>query len=281
MTLINGQQSAQISSEDRGLLYGDGLFETIAVRAGSPQLWDRHMQRLSLGCARLGIALPDLINLRKEAHAVCHDAEQAVLKIIVTRGSGARGYRCRDSERPTRILALQAWPDYPADFTEQGVAVRVCATRLGSNPLLAGLKHLNRLEQVLARNEWDDPAVPEGLMLDSAGQVVEGTMSNVFLVRGGMLQTPDLSQCGVAGIMRGRILEMAADMGLTTGIIQLDLKDIMEAQEIFLCNSLIGLWPVREVARIPIPRGPVTQRIAACLNETLNNSIHGIFRDEN
>jgi len=266
MTLINGQQSDQLGIDDRGLLYGDGLFETIAVRAGVPQLWDRHMQRLGLGCMRLGITLPDLINLRKEAHTVCRDAQRAVLKIIVTRGSGARGYRCRDSANTTRILALQPWPDYPDDFKQRGVAVRLCVTRLGSNPMLAGLKHLNRLEQVLARNEWDDPAIPEGLMLDSAGAVIEGTMSNVFLVRGGTLQTPDLSQCGVAGIMRGRILEMAAEMGLATGIMQLGLKDLMDAQEIFLCNSLIGLWPVRELAGTSIPPGPVTQQIAARLN---------------
>ncbi len=247
ITLIDGRQSDQINIEDRGLLYGDGLFETLAVRAGVPQLWDRHMQRLGLGCLRLGITPPDLTNLRKEAHAVCQGAERAVLKIIVTRGSGARGYRCRDSEKTTRIIALQPWPDYPDNFKQQGVAVRLCATRLGSNPVLAGLKHLNRLEQVMARNEWDDPTIPEGLMLDSAGTVIEGTMSNIFVVRGGVLQTPDLSQCGVAGIMRGLILEMAAEMGLTTEITQPGLKDIMAAQEIFLCNSLIGLWPVREL----------------------------------
>jgi 4-amino-4-deoxychorismate lyase len=270
MTLINGQQSSQISAQDRGLLYGDGLFETLAVRNGRPLLWGRHMHRLALGCTRLGIIAPDLDNLSAEVLDICQGAQQAVLKIIVTRGYGQRGYRGLSSEDPTRIIMLHPWPEYPAGFKQQGVAVRVCSTRLGRNPLLAGIKHLNRLEQVLARNEWDDLSIPEGIMLDSAGQVVAGTMTNVFLVRDGRLLTPDLSQCGVAGIMRELILETAAQMALSVTITELNLRDMTNMQEIFLCNSLIGLWPVRELDGTSIPLGPVTRHVAACLDELLN-----------
>ncbi|MEO5702752.1 MAG: aminodeoxychorismate lyase [Gammaproteobacteria bacterium] len=270
MILINGHQSSLISAEDRGLLYGDGLFETLAVFNGQPRLWDRHMRRLCLGCVRLGIPSPDLTALRAEALVVCQSAPQAVLKIIVTRGSAQRGYRGLSATNPTRIVALYPWFDYPADFEQHGIAVRVCTTRLGSNPALAGIKHLNRLEQVLARNEWDDPAIPEGIMLDGQGQVIEGTMSNIFMVCDGRLLTPDLSQCGVAGIMRELILETAVAMALPATITVLSLNEMMNAQEIFLCNSLIGLWPVHALAETRFPVGPVTRCMAARLNELLN-----------
>ncbi len=271
MLLINGQISALISAEDRGLLYGDGLFETLAVQNCYPQFWEKHIQRLNLGCVRLGIPVPDPAILHEEALTVCREAHRAVLKIIVTRGSGGRGYRCRSTENPTRIVALHSSFDYPADFKQQGIAVRVCSTKLGSNPALAGIKHLNRLEQVLARNEWDDPGIAEGLMCDNSGRVIEGTMTNVFIVQDGRLLTPDLSQCGVAGIMRELVMETAAEMALPVSITGLSVDDMMRAQEIFLCNSLIGLWPVRQLEELSLPVGQITRRIAIHLDELMNS----------
>lgn len=267
MMLINGQPSDVIDAADRGLHYGDGLFETLAVQEGRPCRWNRHMQRLSLGCQRLNIPCPDRAILREEALLLCADARQAVLKIIVTRGSAGRGYRCATGNEPSRILSLYPWPVYPDSFAKEGVVVRICTTRLAQNPLLAGIKHLNRLEQVLARNEWDDPAIPEGLMLDGTGHVISATMSNLFLVQDGVLFTADLSQCGVAGIMRGVILEAATELTLITTTSELTLTDVLSAHELFLCNSLIGLWPVRELAGVTFPVGPITRRIAAHLDE--------------
>ena len=206
-TLINGVAATCIDAHDRGFHYGDGLFETFAVSNGEPAMWDMHMQRLLLGCQRLGFPAPDPTLLRSEALSLCAvpDAPaRGVLKIIITRGGGGRGYRAPSPSAVlatggvTRMLALYPWPDYPAAFWSEGVAVRVCATRLGCNPALAGIKHLNRLEQVLARNEWDDASVAEGLMLDPQGSVIEGTMTNLFVVRNGQLLTPDVSQCGGA-----------------------------------------------------------------------------------
>ncbi|MEW6354499.1 MAG: aminodeoxychorismate lyase [Pseudomonadota bacterium] len=269
MHLINGQPAANIDVGDRGLHYGDGLFETLAVRAGVPLLWERHMQRLTHDCARLGIAAPDVALLHQEAEQVCAAAPRAVLKIIITRGVGGRGYRCTAST-PTRILTLHPWLDYPDAFKQQGVKVRVCATRLGMNPALAGVKHLNRLEQVLARNEWDDADIPEGLMLDGAGRVVEGTMTNVFAVRDGVLLTPDVSQCGVAGVMRALILEQAAAWGIKSRITQFGVEELTAMHEIFVCNSLIGVWPLRELAGVAFPVGPLTRRIAAHVDEIMH-----------
>lgn len=269
MHLINGQRTESIDARDRGLHYGDGLFETLAVRAGAPLLWERHMQRLMHGCARLGLPAPDVALLHRETTHVCANAARGVLKIILTRGVGGRGYRCAAST-PTRILTLHPWPDYPDAFKQQGIKVRICATRLGMNPALAGVKHLNRLEQVLARNEWDDADVPEGLMLDGAGRVIEGTLSNVFAVRDGALLTPDLSQCGVAGVMRALILEQAAAWGIETRVTQFGVEELTAMHEVFVCNSLIGVWPVRELAGAALAVGPLTRRIAAHIDEIMN-----------
>lgn len=263
MFLIDGEARDRIDARDRGLAYGDGLFETIAVDGGVPLLWERHVQRLTWGCERLGLPLPDPALLAAETRHLCREADRAVLKLILTRGSGGRGYRPPQPATTTRILGLHPWPDYPAAWREEGVRVRICDTRLAVQPALAGLKHLNRLEQVLARREWDDPAIAEGLMLDTAGRVVEGTFTNLFLVRDGVLRTPELSGSGVAGIMRDRVLETADGLGLprVTGAVTLD--DMAAAEEVFLTNTLIGIWPVQAIDERPYPVGDHARTLAA------------------
>lgn len=271
MMLINGESATQISGHDRGLHYGDGVFETLAVRDGRPLLWEQHLQRLGNGCVRLGIPMPAPALLASEAAQVCAGAVQGVLKIIVTRGVGARGYRVTAPVQATRLVALYPWPTWPDEYAQRGVRVRVCNTRLGSNPALAGLKHLNRLEQVLARSEWDDVSIAEGLMLDTAGHVIEGTMSNLFVVHDGQLLTPGLDSCGVAGIVRGVILELAARHAIACEITELDLQQVREADEILLCNSLIGVWPVRELDGVHYEPGPLTQRLTTYLAEMVGS----------
>ncbi len=268
MILVNGEAVTHVSVEDRGLLYGDGLFETIAVRDGRPILWQRHMQRLISGCTRLAIPQPDSQLLWDEALTVCKEVQQAVLKIIITRGISGRGYRPDATEiKPTRIITLHPWPDYPPEFTTHGVSVRLCTNRLGSNPALAGVKHLNRLEQIMARSEWHDHSIQEGFMLNSTGHVIEGTMSNVFMVREGVVITPDLSECGVPGIIRAEILEQVAAWSIPCDITAISVEELMAAQEVFLCNSIIGIWPVRAFTGIHFPVGSLTQRIITHLDE--------------
>jgi len=269
MIFINGMEAESLPVTDRGLQYGDGLFETIAVRAGEPLLWTRHMRRLQEGCSRLQIPRPEMSVLEAEATRVCAGVERGVLKILVTRGSGGRGYRPPQACLPTRIVALHPWPEYPEDCATRGVRVRICSTRLGLNPALAGLKHLNRLEQVLARGEWDDPHIAEGLMLDGSGRIIEGTMSNVFVVQDGRVLTPDLSCCGVAGIMRGMILESCERLSIPCRIGELARRDLERADEVFLTNSLIGVWPVTGVENCgDYPVGPITRRLAEAVSET-------------
>lgn len=265
-TLINGQASTSLPVADRGLHYGDGLFETMAVRNGEPLMWGRHLQRLDEGCRRLGLPVQDTQLLREEVARIAGSEACAVAKIILTRGSAGRGYRVDASGPVTRIVQRLPWPAYPIAAGKEGVIVRWCEMRLARQSRLAGMKHLNRLEQVLARAEWQDDYA-EGLMRDTEGLVIEGTRTNLFLVRDdGTVVTPDLSQSGVAGVMRAQVLDSAAAMGMNC-VIQAVTTDMVEsAQELFLTNSLIGIWPIRRIEARHYVVGQVSQTLQAALH---------------
>ncbi|MFN4284247.1 MAG: aminodeoxychorismate lyase [Alphaproteobacteria bacterium] len=267
--LIDGVPGDAIQIMDRGLAYGDGVFRTLAVSGGVPEFWPQHMAKLAADCARLAIPAPDAAALAADARALLAGADRAVLKFIVTRGVGGRGYKPPDAPQPTRVALRAAYPAYGPELAERGVVMRLCETRLGQQPRLAGVKHLNRLEQVLARAEWSDPEIAEGLMLDADGRAIEGVMSNLFVVKGSEVVTPDLARCGVAGMTRELLLESARIADVT-------LEDVRAADELFLTNSLIGVWPVRRFDGRDYPVGPVTRRWAAAL-EKLRQASLGAF----
>ncbi|MEE9551906.1 MAG: aminodeoxychorismate lyase [Gammaproteobacteria bacterium] len=269
MYLINGQAKENLSVRDRGLHYGDGLFETIAILEGKPLCWDKHIDRLLQGCERLGIKSPEKDVLQSETNQLCSDTDRGVLKIIITRGESDRGYKVpAASVVPTRIVISNPWPDYPDRKVTQGVAARICKTRLGKNSQLAGVKHLNRLEQVLARNEWDSPDIAEGLMLDSDDNVIEGTMSNVFIISDNNLLTPDLSQCGVQGIIRQCILDLASELGIQAEVANIKLDEIYKADELFLSNSVLGIWPVDQLETHQFKSREYSSKIRKALIDT-------------
>ncbi len=256
-TLINGQAVDCVDAADRGLQYGDGLFETIAVIDGQPRYWQRHMARLQAGCVRLGLPVPDLQRLRFETdHLVQHHA-RCVLKILLTRGVGGRGYRPDDSAGVTRVLRRLDWPD----VTLNGLRVMPCNSVLGRNPQLAGIKHLNRLEQVLASRELVAKQVDEGLLADNEGAVIEGTRSNLFLVKAGVVITPALTHAGVAGVQRAAVIDVCKANDIEYRICPVDWAAVEEAEECFMSNSLMGIQPVIEWEGKPRPAGPVTQRV--------------------
>ena len=263
--VINGAAGDSLSSLDRGLLYGDGLFETLAISDGRPRFWARHMYRLREGCRRLAIPFPDEPGLLEECREAIRGMERGVLKLILTRGPGGRGYRMPEDPQPTRIIQCHPWAGYAPELAGHGVSVRLCKQRLGCNPLLAGIKHLNRLEQVLARREWTDAGIMEGLQCDIDDNLIEGTMSNLFLVRDGSLFTPDLSRCGVAGIMRSVVMELAGKLPVPVITQALALADLRRADEVFLTNSLIGIWPVAELGGVALRTGPLTRRLQNAL----------------
>jgi 4-amino-4-deoxychorismate lyase len=245
--LVNGQSTDRLSNSDRGLLYGDGLFETMAVIDGTIPLWSRHLRRLQHGCQRLHLACPPVDILQSEIQQLSHAAPRAVLKLILTRGEGGRGYAPASGHSPTRIVQRHPWPDTPRANWEPGINVRYCATRLARQPALAGIKHLNRLEQVLARAEWQDPTIQEGLVRDNEGNIIEATSHNLFIVTGTTVSTPDLSQCGVAGVMREHILAMLQADACDVRVAKITDAEVRSADAVFLCNSIHGIWPICEL----------------------------------
>lgn len=267
ISLVNGVRTATVDVGNRGLHYGDGLFETIAVRHGQPLHWELHLRRLFRGCERLGIPAPTADLLVDEARQVSDGHDRAAAKLILTRGGTRRGYRAEDSVAANRLWRAHPWPDYPPHHERDGVAVRICGTRLARQPRLAGLKHLNRLEQVLARAEWQQE-YEEGLMLDTDGNVVEAVSSNLFAVQQGALITPLLDQCGVEGVTRDRVLESAHRLGWSVRGKSFRLGELLASDEIFLTNSLIGIWPVKRIdvespqrATHAFAVGPYTRRL--------------------
>ncbi|RLA05658.1 MAG: aminodeoxychorismate lyase [Gammaproteobacteria bacterium] len=270
MILVNGQPENRINISDRGLQYGDGLFETIAYRNGTAEFLDAHLARLVLGCERLSIAFHQLEKLRDELDLVCQylATNDAVMKIIVTRCSGGRGYFTDNTVEPTRIISTHSFPNDPDNYKITGVALICCQQNLAENTTLAGIKHLNRLEQVLARNEWNTLDVTEGLMFDNHGNLIEGTMSNVFFVKSGLLYTPDLSKAGVAGIMRAEILRIAQKEGMIVEEVAITKTELATMDEVFICNSVIGIWPVIQIDDIIYPIGNITKRLQNALLQT-------------
>jgi 4-amino-4-deoxychorismate lyase len=264
LSWVDGQPAEGMPVHDRGLAYGDGLFETIKVVGGRPERLDRHLHRLELGCTRLAIPC-DIAGVRSQLTAFSAALGEGVAKLIVSRGEGKRGYAPPAPCQPRIVLTGAPLPNYPEVYAEEGVRLYPCVTRLAEQPALAGMKHLNRLEQVLARAEWQDPSFAEGLMRDTSGRVVECVFSNLFIVESGRLVTPSLERCGVAGVMREEVMERARQAGAPTQVRDLFIEQLHGADEIFACNSLYGIWPVRQLETSIWPVGPLTRKLQRLL----------------
>ena len=267
MILVNGAATESVAALDRGLAYGDGVFRTFPVRKGRAQCWALQFRKLELDCTTIGIPCPSESVLGGELGQLALERADFTAKIIVTRGSGARGYAPPQSPTPTRIVLSAGLPEHPAEFARDGIRVHFCATRLAHQPRLAGITHLNRLENVLARAEWSDPSVAEGLMLDAEDHVVGGTMSNLFIVENGTLVTPQLWRCGVAGVTRDRIMKAAAKHGVACREEIVTRDRFLAATETMVVNSLIGVWQIRVCAGRSWETGTVTARVREWLNE--------------
>lgn len=259
---IDGVAGNLVPVDDRGFNYGDGLFETILIRSGRARFLEAHLARLLHGLTRLGIPFDALTALRTEiSHAVSRAPPLAVLKIIITRGSAQRrGYAPRDAGPARRVVTL--WPAPPLAIPREGVELRVAATRIGANPALAGIKHLNRLENVLAAAEVPDDPAFDALLLDTAGHMVCGSMSNVGIVKGGAVTTPLLDAYGVAGVVRGIVIRECAALGIPCAQRRIALAELAAADEVFITNARIGVVPVRRVGEHSFHMHAVTLRLA-------------------
>jgi 4-amino-4-deoxychorismate lyase len=247
--LVDGERRDHLPGDDRGLQYGDGLFETISVRDGKPCLWRRHLARLGYGCRRLGIPSVSSAVLASDARRLIHGevAPRGVLKVILTRGSGPRGYRPPPHPTPRRVVWWTPTQPGRDDLRQVGAKLVVCETRLGENPMLAGIKHLNRLEQVLGRREWDSPDILDGIMCNDRGEPVCGTMSNLFFIFGSDVVTPSLTRCGVAGTVRSVVRDQATSLGISYTERPVERDELASCDGLFVTNAIIGAVPVARV----------------------------------
>lgn len=245
--LINGCESSSLSVLDRGLLYGDGLFETLWVYQGKPTYWEAHIRRLLQGIEVLSLPPLPISLLETEATRLCQN-QTGILKIIITRGIGERGYRPPSTSNLTRILSF--FPDLnPLAIKNKfsQTKAKICKLRLSLQPLLAGIKHLNRLEHVLAQTEICEDKIGEGILLSYTGQVISGTMTNLFCIKNKIVYTPQITECGVRGIAREQIIAYCHQYSLPCIETTISLQELLVADEIFLCNSVKGILSITEI----------------------------------
>jgi 4-amino-4-deoxychorismate lyase len=269
-TWVDGVRTDSLPADDRGFQYGDGLFETLIARAGSVRFLEAHLARLKSGCERLGITFNAMQSLRADiATALSLGPPQVALKIIVTRGSAIRrGYAPHGNEAARRVLS--SWPS-PAgsDAHVDGVDLCLSSHRLAANPALAGIKHLSRIGNVMASAEASKAKCFDALLLDAAGRVISGAMSNVFTVREGRVVTPRVDQCGVAGVMRAVVLRECAALGIGIAEENLTLEEMFAADEAFVTNVRIGVVPVRRVGEHSFGMNILSRRLRTHI-ETLD-----------
>lgn len=263
--LVNGEISTLVAATNRGLNYADGLFETLNVRHGQPRWWQAHMDRLGVGCETLGLVMPPQALLLREVQTVSAGLSVAVVKIVLTRDGAGRGYMPDAGASCTRVVSAHTYPDGIAELARDGIKTRICNFRLALQPALGGIKHLNRLEQVLASAELRETDVAEGILLDREDHVISAVSANLFLVMERRLLTPRMDRCGVRGILRGQLLA-AFNERCEQRRILVDM--LREADEVFLCNSIRGIVPVTAIDQQSYPIGPVTRELQVWLQNS-------------
>ena len=265
----NGGAVVHVDASDRGFQYGDGLFETVAIRNGEPRLWQYHMDRLSDGCKLLGIEKPADAELFEGVMLALGQSDvptaYSVAKIIVSAGAGMRGYGRSVAAAPTVLFGAFPASPPPVEYYTDGLDMAICQTRLAINSSTAGLKTLNRLEQVLARSEFVDTGEFEGLTMDADDNIICGTMSNVFFVTNNSISTPSLDRCGVAGVMRRHVIETLRVQGSDTQLQTVKFADLKNVDEVFISNSQFGVMPVRSCAGMQWPVGETTKNVMSVL----------------
>ncbi|WNJ77956.1 aminodeoxychorismate lyase [Cedecea neteri] len=246
MFLINGQWQETLPANDRAIQFGDGCFTTARVIDGAICFQADHLHRLQQACEALMIGPVDWAELNDEMNMLAATETSAVLKVIISRGAGGRGYSASNCTQPTRILSLSPYPAFYSTWREQGITLALSPIKLGINPALAGIKHLNRLEQVLIRTHLEQTAAQEALVLDSQGSLVECCAANLFWRKGDDVYTPRINGAGVNGTMRQRIIACLADSSWRLHEVNEGLETLADADEVIICNALMPVVPVNQ-----------------------------------
>lgn len=262
--LINGSVSKKISPYDRALQFGDGIFRTFVVKNKKPQHWAYHYKKIVADCRAIKIEPPSEITLLSDIFRVFKTKPKAVGKFIITRGESERGYGFKSNITPNRFLIKTKMPSYPKANSESGVCLYVCKLKLQPS-FLSGIKHLNRIENVMARSEWQDTRYADGILLNDQGHVIECVSSNLFMRKGQTIYTHPLKNIGVKGVTRDLILKLLPQLGFKIKEISFDLNKLLTADEVFITNSLFGVWQVKKIKN----RSWQHQELATILRESL------------
>lgn len=266
----HGIRIDSVPVDDRAAQYGDGVFETIAVRDAAPRFWELHVRRLALDCEKVGLVMPPpSILLRDLENALARTTVNTgfcIAKLVISCGGSERGYQRAAGVPANSRIGIFADTPLPEDDYAAGVAVHLCDTIVASQPRLAGVKSLNRLDQVLARCEWSQPGIFDGLMCDDDGNLVCGTRTNLFIVRENHIETPQLDRCGVAGIMRRCIINLLGENNINVTEMVIGCEEIASFDELFLCNSQVGVVPVRRCGDYTWEVGEATRSVMALLS---------------
>ncbi|MGV6808058.1 MAG: aminodeoxychorismate lyase [bacterium] len=277
LTWVNGTKTEVLPTSSRGLAYGHGLFETIRIFRGQPVLMDLHIRRLQMGVTRLRLGARDtedlvtalMKNSLPTVYSELSEASQGVLKMLVLAGGKQRGYAPDRGAQPHCVV--QFFPDDGIRINAciLGVSLFPCEYRLPLNPVLAGIKHLNRLDQVLAASEFDPESFEDGLVCDVDGYPIETVSRNLFARIGGEWRTPSLEKCGVDGVMRRYLLDdVLPSMDDAAAVGPVSMSELLSAEELFVCNSVSGIWPVVTLhGRREWPIGENTRRLMRSLGE--------------
>lgn len=268
LTLVNGRPDTAIDLSDRGFQFGDGVFTTLLVQDGVPLFAREHLDRLFRDAGILRLPPPDRERLVAEMREIVSGCSSGILKIHWTRGTGGRGYLPPEELSPTRALILRP-TDALSAVLPSPCKLRWAEMRLGINPVVAGAKHMNRLEQVLARLEWRGAEFDESLLLDSEGFVVEGVATNLFYLDGTTLVTPLLDRAGVRGVMRDLLMQMAKGSGYSVREERVKPESLQHADALILTNSVRGICPVGTLAGTTYENHAFAERMHASYQQEL------------
>ncbi len=261
----NGEALEHLAIDDRGFQYGDGLFETVAIRNGAPRLWEFHLERLARGCELLRITMPRKDRLLRAAMDAVGGSNVSsaycIVKIIVSAGASRRGYGRKLVKVPSVLCGVFPSSPPPLKLYRDGTRAVLCQTRLALDSVVRGVKTLNRIEQVLARSEFNAADVFEGLTMDADGNIICGTMSNVFFVKNKTVSTPSLQRCGVAGVMRRHVIETLQAQGTGVATTVVSAADFGASDEVFVSNSQFGVMPLSGCANWDWGVGPITRKV--------------------
>jgi 4-amino-4-deoxychorismate lyase len=265
-SIVNGKFSDLISAADRGLNYGDGVFTTLLVRAGQPIHFEEHQHRLEQGCHRLGITPPDWMAMAEQVSNLAQNQSLAVLKVVVTRGVGGRGYSPTGATNTSVVVSRH---NYPSQYNEwqNGIELGVAETRCAVFPSLAGLKHLNRLDNVLIKQEIDERRLVDAVVLDADEMLVSASAANLFWYKDSCWYTPSVERAGIAGITRNRVLSYFVDNDIDCKIVRECLDKLLSAEHIFICNTLMGLVPVIKINQQQFKRPDLTELRKAVIEQ--------------